>query len=136
MSSTPADEPADREARQNPADQRSLLAKVQAEVASDLVPTAGRVDDSLQIHACAGPNRQVAVLREVLCDLFSADASLQPRDVLVLCPQLDAYAELIRAAFTPDPSETSRWHPGHRLRVQLATSGSQSVNPEIGRAHV
>lgn len=127
----PADEPADREARQNPADQRSLLAKVQAEVASDLVPTAGRVDDSLQIHACAGPNRQVAVLREVLCDLFSADASLQPRDVLVLCPQLDAYAELIRAAFTPDPSETSRWHPGHRLRVQLATSGSQSVNPVL-----
>lgn len=56
-------------------------------------------DDSIQFHACHGATRQVEVLREVLSHLFDAHPHLQPRDVVVMCPDIDTYAPLISAVF-------------------------------------
>jgi len=105
----------------------TLLEHLQADLAADRLPqpTAGN-DGTVQVHACHGPPRQVEVLREVLLHLFSADQSLEPRDVLVMCPDVEAYAPLVRAAFGQgDAGE----HPGHGLRVRLADRALRRTNP-------
>ena len=56
-------------------------------------------DRSVQVHACHGPDRQVEVLREVVLGLLEADPTLEPRDVLVMCPDIETFAPLISAAF-------------------------------------
>ncbi len=59
----------------------------------------GDADDSLRIHVCHSPIRELQVLHESLRDLFERDATLQPHDVVVLCPSIDEYAPLIEAVF-------------------------------------
>ncbi|MGW4094247.1 exodeoxyribonuclease V subunit gamma [Nocardia sp. NPDC004750] len=99
-------------------------------------PVAGQVgaDGTVQVHACHGPARQVEVLRESLLGLFAADETLEPRDVLIMCPEVEAYAPLVRAAFgqrapgSPETQSDSE-HPAHRLRVRLADRGRGVTNP-------
>lgn len=110
-----------------------LLAKVQDEITTDQAPRPRDVaDPSFQIHACHGPDRQVEVLRDVLCGLFTDDPTLQPRDVVVLCPDLAEYAPLISASFGLDPGSATGFHPGHRLRAQLAAPWLALPNPVLG----
>jgi len=68
----------------------------------------------IQIHASHGPSRQVEVLRDVLCAVFDELPDLEPREVLVLCPDPDVYAPLIGSAFAP-----SSQHPAGQLRVRV-----------------
>jgi len=106
----------------------TVLGRVQDDVAHDRPPgTLGRLpsDGTMRIHACHGPTRQVEVLREELLHLLAADDTLQPRDIIVLCPEVETFAPLITAAFAP--LEAS--HPGHRIRVRLADRGAAQVNP-------
>ncbi|MCY3970304.1 MAG: exodeoxyribonuclease V subunit gamma [Acidobacteria bacterium] len=56
-------------------------------------------DDSIQIHVCHSPTREVEVLHDRLLDLFAAYSDIQPADVLVLTPDLDTYAPLVEAVF-------------------------------------
>jgi exodeoxyribonuclease V gamma subunit len=105
---------------------RSLLGAVQAAVRDDVLPTpSASADGTLQVHACHGPARQVEVLREALLHLFAEDLTLEPRDVLVMCPDVETYAPLVRAAF----GQPGASHPGHRLRVRLADRSLRSTNP-------
>lgn len=55
-------------------------------------------DRSVRIHACAGAARQAHALRDSLLDLFARDASLSPRDVVVLTPDIDTFGPLIQGA--------------------------------------
>ena len=82
----------------------------------------------MQFHACHGPDRQVEVLREVLVGLLADDRTLEPRDIVVMCPDIEKFAPLIAASFGLDTPETQAEHPGHRLRVRLATVLRQ-LNP-------
>jgi exodeoxyribonuclease V gamma subunit len=83
----------------------SVLARLQ----SDILDLAERPaefasgDDSLAVHVCHGPTREVEVLHDRLLDAFERDPSLRPEDVLVLVPQLDAYAPAIEAVFATAP---------------------------------
>lgn len=56
-------------------------------------------DNSVRVHACHGPMRQVEVLRDALLALFENDPTLEPRDVLVMTPDIEAYAPLVEAVF-------------------------------------
>jgi len=56
-------------------------------------------DDSVQVHACHGPLRQLEVLREVLLGLLEDDPTLEPRDIVVVTPDVEAYAPIVPAAF-------------------------------------
>ncbi len=114
----------------------TLLSWLQADIAANTTTDPRRrpirVDDvSVQVHACHGPARQVEVLREVLLGLLTDDRSLEPRDILVMCPDIEAYAPLITAAFgmAAVVTETDRHHPGHRLRVMLADRSLTQTNP-------
>ncbi|WP_039797881.1 exodeoxyribonuclease V subunit gamma [Nocardia araoensis] len=115
----------------------TLLRALQGGIRDDRWPPApGEVgaDGTVQVHACHGPARQVEVLRECLLGLFTADETLEPRDVLIMCPEVEAYAPLVRAAFgqrtpgSPDAHGDSE-HPAHRLRVRLADRGRGVTNP-------
>ncbi|WP_199433652.1 exodeoxyribonuclease V subunit gamma [Qaidamihabitans albus] len=112
-----------------PSPGKGTLAAVRADIAEERSPgVTGKVphDGSITVHACHGPARQVEVLREALLRLLAEDETLQPRDIIVMCPDVDSFAPLITAAFgQPDGGE----HPGHRLRVRLADRGLARTNP-------
>jgi len=56
-------------------------------------------DDSIRIHSCHGPMRELEVLHDQLLDLFDRDGTLEPQNVVVLMPSIDAYAPYIDAVF-------------------------------------
>ena len=88
-------------------------------------------DRSVQVHACHGRSRQVEVLREVLVGLFDDDPTLQARDVLVMCPDIEAFAPLVTATFGLLPDDGAEAHPGHQLRVRLADRSLRQTNPVL-----
>jgi exodeoxyribonuclease V gamma subunit len=112
----------------------TLLGRLQRDLRDDRPPAGHEPlppdDRSVQVHSCHGPHRQVEVLREVVLGLLQADATLEPRDVLVMCPDVETFAPLISAAFGlggADPHATS--HPGQQLQVRLADRALRQVNP-------
>ncbi|WP_370291188.1 exodeoxyribonuclease V subunit gamma [Nocardioides sp.] len=142
-----------REGAHGAAAQRdSLLSWLQHDLRANHAPTAAeradRVlaagDRSVQVHACHGAARQVDVLREVLVGLLADDPTLEPRDIVVLCPDIETFAPLIsagfglgeliddRAAGAVVPGEAL--HPAHRLRVRLADRAVSSTNPLLAVA--
>lgn len=115
----------------------TLLGWLQSDIAANTVRAQGRShspgDRSVQVHSCHGPARQVDVLREVLLGLLADDETLEPRDILVMCPDIETYAPLIAADFglgevVPDA------HPAHRLRVRLADRSLVQTNPLLAVA--
>ncbi|WP_415046178.1 exodeoxyribonuclease V subunit gamma [Gordonia sp. (in: high G+C Gram-positive bacteria)] len=110
----------------SPSEAPSLLAAVQDGLRRDrLAAVAGVVaDDSLEVHSCHGPERQVEVLRDRLLRLFDDHPDLEPRDVLVLCPDVETFAPLIQGAF----GQAGLDHPGFSLRVRLADRGLRETN--------
>jgi exodeoxyribonuclease V gamma subunit len=58
-----------------------------------------QVDGSLRINACHSPMREVQVLYDQLLDMLAADNDLQPRDIMVMTPDIGTYAPYIHAVF-------------------------------------
>ncbi len=56
-------------------------------------------DDSIQIHVCHSPTREIEVLHDRLLGIFDEHPDVQPADVLLLTPDLDTYGPLIEAVF-------------------------------------
>ena len=108
----------------------TLLAELQRAIRDDRTPTRTATDDgTVQVHAGHGPARQVEILREALLHAFQDDPTLEPRDVLVMCPDVETYAPLIRASFGQGAAAGRNGHPGHRLRVRLADRSLAQTNP-------
>lgn len=74
--------------------------------------TIAASDTSLTFHACASPLRQVEVLRDELLGLFATHPDLEPRDVIVMTPDIETYAPLIDAVFRDGDRELPPEHPG------------------------
>jgi exodeoxyribonuclease V gamma subunit len=109
----------------------TLLSWLQGDLSANTTvdPASRTLDDgdhSVQVHACHGSARQVEVLREVLLGLLADDPTLEPRDIMVMCPDIESYAPLISAAF--GMGDIGR-HPGHELRVRLADRSLTQTNP-------
>ena len=96
-------------------------------------------DRSIQIHSCHGRARQVEVLRDAILHLLEEDDTLQPRDVIVMCPDIETFAPLIQATFgagevvdddefEPLPDELRPTD----LRVRLADRSLRQTNPVLG----
>jgi exodeoxyribonuclease V gamma subunit len=92
-------------------------------------------DRSLRIHACHGRARQVEVLREAILHRLAADPTLEPRDVIVMCPDIESFAPLIEAAFggraAEEPGDAIPRTPGEppTLRVRLADRSLRRTTP-------
>ncbi|MBC7640328.1 MAG: exodeoxyribonuclease V subunit gamma [Rhodoferax sp.] len=112
----------------------SLLGRLKDDLAADRVPGSPPAladgDRSVQVHACHGRTRQVEVLREVVLGLLADDPALEPRDVLVMCPDVEAFAPLVAAAFSLG-AEGDGVHPASRLRVRIADRALRQTNPLI-----
>ena len=119
----------------------TLLGWLQSDLRANRAPGAdtlaarvrAQTDLSVQVHACHGTARQVDVLREVLVGLLQDDPTLEPRDILVMCPDIETYAPLISAGFgLADVAHEDVGHPAHRLRVRLADRSPGATNPLLG----
>lgn len=127
----------DAETLPTPARPDTALGALQARIADDRTdgPTheAAVTDRSVQVHACHGRSRQVEVLREVVVGLLADDATLEPRDIIVMCPDVEAFAPLVEAAFGPTAGvdEGAPEHPGRTLRVRIADRAPRSANPVL-----
>ena len=60
-------------------------------------------DDTIQFHSCYGPTRQVEVLRDLLLGMLADHEELEPRNILVMTPNIESYAPLITAVFSEGP---------------------------------
>jgi len=105
--------------------------RADARPAPDARPTAPAGDRTIEVHACHGRSRQVEVLREVVVGLLADDPTLQPRDVVVLCPDVEAFAPLVTATFGAASTESVDVapHPGRTLRVRIADRSPARTNP-------
>ncbi len=143
----------------------TLLQRIQADVRGDRpppgLPLAGRddravldpADTSLAVHACHGRGRQVEVVRDAILHLLAADPTLEPRDIIVMCPDIEAFAPLIHATFgaaegfngadgadpfgAADPAAVSgsagaTGPTSVDLRVRLADRSLRQTNPVLG----
>jgi exodeoxyribonuclease V gamma subunit len=120
----------------------TLLGALQRDLHADRAPSRAHEvaddDTSIQVHACHGRHRQVEVLREVLLGLLADDPALELRDVIVMCPDVEAYAPLVSAAFGVDATDDDTAddqvepHPGHRLTFRLADRSLRQTNPVLG----
>ncbi|HEY0397852.1 MAG TPA: exodeoxyribonuclease V subunit gamma [Acidimicrobiia bacterium] len=143
----------------------TLLHRIQADVRADRpppgLPLAGRddralldpADTSLAVHACHGRGRQVEVVRDAILHLLAADPTLEPRDIVVMCPDIEAFAPLIHATFGAaegldrdggdvggkgGPAQASGTAPSGTgptrvdLRVRLADRSLRQTNPVLG----
>lgn len=57
-----------------------------------------KTDDSIAIHVCHGPMREVEVLHDQLVQLFE-ETSVKPHEVVVMMPDVERYAPLVEAVF-------------------------------------
>ncbi len=93
------------------------------------------------MHACHGRVRQVEVLRDAILHALAADETLEPRDIIVMCPDVESFAPLIQATFgaaeragetEPDvPGEPAPAAAGGDLRVRLADRSLTQTNPVL-----
>ena len=87
----------------------SLLNSLQADILEFRSPpedgmreTVEGSDQSISIHSCSGPMREVQVLHDLVRGALEDDPSLRPEDVVVMTPDLDTYAPVFRAVFGQD----------------------------------
>ena len=101
-------------------------------------------DTSLQIHSCHSPMREMEVLHDQLLALFDADAELRPNDIVVMTPDIEAYAPYISAVFAGGHpqrdripfSVSDRTHRGNNPVVRaffklLELGGSRLLAPAV-----
>ncbi|MBM4409388.1 MAG: exonuclease V subunit gamma, partial [Chloroflexi bacterium] len=112
-----------------PDDDETLLARLQREIVEVVLPArwqrsleAWAADDSIRLHACHSPMRQVEVLRDDLLALLAEHPELELRDVVVLTPDIERYAPLIEAVFG-DPEAVPR------LPYRIADRPPRAGNP-------
>ena len=118
-----------------------LAARDPATVAGAPEREVGLGDDSIQLHVCHGATRQVEVLRDVLLGLLEDRPDLEPRDVVVMTPDIDRYAPIITSVFSqgqrsrrPEDSSATPsdgWGPvgAPRIPIDIADLSVRRINP-------
>jgi exodeoxyribonuclease V gamma subunit len=98
----------------------SMLAQLQADVregvergpepslAPRITLPADTRDESLSLHRCHSPMREMEVLRDQLFAALAADPTLRPHDVLLLVPDVATYAPFVDAVFGVGEAELPR----------------------------
>jgi exodeoxyribonuclease V gamma subunit len=97
---------------------QTILGRIQEDIDHLRQPRAGEerlpfdpADNSLRLRACDSALRQVEVLRDDLLERLNQDESLSPREVVVMCPDLDSFAPLIEAVFDRPVGSSTRGLP-------------------------
>lgn len=81
----------------------SFLAKLQHDILTlndaREQPITDAIDDTITIASAHSAFREVQGLHDWLLHQFNNDASLTPKDVLVMCPNVEDYAPFVQAVF-------------------------------------
>lgn len=80
----------------------TMLGQLQCQIRDNTISSNASRDRSIQVHACHGQARQAEVVHEIVLSLLQNDPTLEARDILIMCPDLDAFAPLLSAAFCDD----------------------------------
>jgi len=83
-------------------------------------------DDSLRFHVAHSAQREVEILHDQLLAAFAADPGLQPRDVIVMVPDIEAYAPHVQAVFGQYDARDRRHVP-----YALADRGQRQADPLV-----
>ena len=81
-------------------------------------------DASIRFHVAHSPQREVEILHDQLLAAFNADATLRPRDILVMVPDIDRYAPHVQAVFGLLEASDARYLP-----FSVADQGRRQVDP-------
>jgi len=88
----------------------SLLAIVQSDILTlhDRPADAAKcavsaADRSLQVHSCHGPMREMEILYDNLLAMFDELVDLEPRQIVVMIPDIENYSTYISAVFGNSP---------------------------------
>jgi exodeoxyribonuclease V gamma subunit len=96
--------------------------------AADLAAaTTGGADRSVQIHVAHGARRQVEITRDAILHILAADPTLQPRDVVIMTPDLATFAPLLEAAFPASDGKDGL----PDLRLRIADRSPAAINPMV-----
>ena len=57
-------------------------------------------DESIVIHSCHSPMREVEVLRDEILAMLENDKTLTPKDIVVMMPDVNSYSPYIQAVFS------------------------------------
>ncbi|MDP5032071.1 exodeoxyribonuclease V subunit gamma [Paraglaciecola sp.] len=85
----------------------------------------GCLDSSISINAHFSRFREVEGLYDYLLEQFNQDTSLKPDDVIVMCPDINAYASYVYAVF--ENQSSAKAIPFQVCGVNAATSDVASV---------
>ncbi len=83
-------------------------------------------DESLRFHVAHSPQREVEILHDQLLDAFDRDATLRPRDVIVMVPDIEIYAPHVQAVFGQHEAGDARAIP-----YALADQGQRRADPLV-----
>ncbi len=127
-------QPADEEAVLREPSRATLLGRLQADILELRTPAADErspasdidADDTLRVHVCHSPLREVQVLHDRLLALFARDATLKPRDIAVMMPDVAKYAAAIDAVFGALPPGDAR-----RIPYTIADRRAQDEHPIV-----
>jgi exodeoxyribonuclease V gamma subunit len=96
----------------------NLLTHIQSQLFELNAPDHTRIhvdpkDQSIEIHSCHSPMREIEILHDQLRQMFETDPRLKPGDILVMTPDIETYAPLIQAVFE---------NPGHKNAIPYSIS--------------
>ncbi|MBK5355427.1 exodeoxyribonuclease V subunit gamma [Pseudomonas sp. TH41] len=87
-------------------------------------PVLPESDRSIRFHVAHSAQREVEILHDQLLARFSANPELSPRDVIIMVPDINAYAPHIEAVFGQVPYQDPRYIP-----FTLADQGQRGREP-------
>lgn len=108
-----------------------LLGEIQAQIRENRPAATGfelaEDDDSLTVHSCHGPGRQVEVLYDLLLHALEANPDWIEDDIAVLVTDVEAYAPIIEAVFgaSADTPGANR----SKLRYRITDQSLRATNP-------
>jgi exodeoxyribonuclease V gamma subunit len=96
-------------------------------------------DRSVQVHDCHGRLRQVEVLRDAILHLLADDPTIELRDIMVMCPDIEVFAPLVTAVFGAEAvtadhradADATALDAPPPLRVRLADRALRRTNPVL-----
>jgi exodeoxyribonuclease V gamma subunit len=117
----------------SPMPEHTLLGQLQNDILDLRTPAQSRAhwpavdvqrDTSVRFHLVHSVQREVEVLHDQLLAAFNEDPTLRPRDVIVMVPDVNAYAASIQAVFGQFGKEDPRYIP-----VTLSDQGQRGKAP-------
>jgi exodeoxyribonuclease V gamma subunit len=90
-------------------------------------PQALAEDGSITLKTAHSAQREVEVLHDQLLAWFDADAQLQPRDVMVMVPDMEAFAPHIQAVF-------GRFAPGQARHIPYSVADTTARQSPLVQA--